>query len=352
MSYSDKLNKLRGRRIPFSPALESFAFNEAQRRDYEVYNRINRSDSIRYAIGAMQRIDPEYTENTFNEGERVKNHLINKLPLRTISAEYRYQGSVTSDTHIKSHSDIDLLTIHSGFVTLEPPQKVSIPYTGNPVDDLVKLRNESADILKKAFPEVYVDESGSKSISLSGGSLRRKVDVVASNWYDTNLYKQTGFEYHRGIMILKNDDKTRPINQPFFHNKKIDDRDISVYGNLRKSIRLMKSVRYDSDKEINVSSYDICALAYNMPDRLLEVPMWMELQLVENCTLHLANIITDQNYRDSLVVPDGSRKIFGTPGATLEGVTALFGEMYNLKNQIEQDLKASNSTIKREHVYY
>lgn len=355
MDFSSKLAKLRDRRIPYDLALESFSFAKALRGDNEVYSRINESKAIKYALGAMQPIDHEYTENSYKEGDRIKNQLEQKLPLKGIMPDFRYQGSVTSDTHIKSHSDIDLLVIHDAFYAIEPPQKLSplhAAYMGDPLEDLITLRTESASILKSSFPAVTVDESGSKSITLTGGSLKRKIDVVSSNWYNTNLYAQTAQEYHRGVMILDIGTRSRPKNLPFLHNRKIDDKDRAFSNNLRKSIRLIKSMKYDSDKDVKVSSYDIAALAYCMPDRLLSVSAWHELMLVDNCVAHLATVIVNEEYRESLYVPDGSRKIFGNPGATVEGVTLLFSELYDLKKQIEIDLAETSRTINRAAIYY
>jgi len=118
MDFSSKVEKLRNRRIPYDPIYESYSFSEATKRNNEVYSRLNESESIKYAIGSMQPIDPEYTQNTYKEGDRVKSHLNDKLPDRGINPDFRYQGSVTSDTHIKSHSDIDLLVIHDAFIGL------------------------------------------------------------------------------------------------------------------------------------------------------------------------------------------------------------------------------------------
>lgn len=42
---------------------------------YEVYDRIAEDESVKYAIGAMQPIEPEYTAATFAEGDRVRNQL-------------------------------------------------------------------------------------------------------------------------------------------------------------------------------------------------------------------------------------------------------------------------------------
>lgn len=154
----------------------------------EVYKRVDQSDSVRYVVGAMQPIDPAYTENTFAQAERVCNQLGNRL---TIECESEYQGSVTNDTHIKAQSDIDVLMLIDKFFTVEPPQKPQNPYKGDPIQDMLDLRAEIIEALEQAFPEATVDYSGGKSVSIEGGSLRRKVDVVPANWYNTNQYAET-----------------------------------------------------------------------------------------------------------------------------------------------------------------
>lgn len=351
-NYSAKLSNLRLRRTGFDPALESYQFKEAVARNSQSYERVQQPESIKYAIGAMQPVDDEYTANTYREGDRVKNHLATKLPENGIRVGFEYQGSVTNNTHVKAHSDIDLLTIHAAFFSLEPPQVPTYPYQGDPVQDLMQLRQVSARIIKSAFPQVEVDESGSKSLTLSGGSLRRKIDVVAANWFDTNEYARTRLPYHRGIMILDYKTKERPQNQPFLHNHHIDTRDKQVNGNLRKAVRLLKNLKYDADKKVEVSSYDIASLAYNMPTHLLDVPSWHELRLVSNCASFLLSVITDTNLRERLVVPDGSRKVFGTPGATLGGVTALYLEVHELEQAIMEELRFSRSTMRESVVVY
>lgn len=139
MSYN-RLERLQGRRID-PEVIGAKQLNE-------VYKRISQSDSVKYVLGAMQPIDPEYTKATYAEGDRVWNQLEKNL---TITCELRYQGSVTNDTHIKAKSDIDLLTVIGRFFTLEQPQEPSSPYQGDPIQDLRDLRKEEIQILDRAF---------------------------------------------------------------------------------------------------------------------------------------------------------------------------------------------------------
>src|SRR5690348_11722485 len=115
---------------------------------YEAYAKMTQSEAVQYAIGAMQPVEPEYTQNTVDQGDRVKNQLITRL---AEPCEYRYQGSVTNNTHIRARSDIDLLVLTEKFTVLEPPQQATYPYQGDPLQDLKALRTDIINSLRAAF---------------------------------------------------------------------------------------------------------------------------------------------------------------------------------------------------------
>jgi hypothetical protein len=335
-----RLSRLNARRID-SSIISAKLFNES-------YQKINQSDSVRYVIGAMQPIDPEYTKNTYLQGERVINQLKNRL---TEHCDYEYQGSVTNDTHIKAQSDIDILVLIGKFFTLELPQEPSSPYQGNPIQDLLDLRDESIEILESAFPQADVDSSGSKSIAIEGGSLTRKIDVVPSNWFNTNDYKTTGSKVYRGVQILDARKKIRLKNTPFLHNKKIEEKDKRTQGGLRKAARLMKSLKYDSDS-IDLSSYDIVSITYNMDDSILKVPKGLELSLLASCLNFCEKLQQDKYLRESLSVPDGHRKIFTEGHATVQGLNQLTDELRNLTNDVLTENARSFNKLAEARIEY
>ena len=134
------------------------------------------------------------------------------------------------------HSDIDLLAITRRFRTLEPPQKPSCPYYGDPVADFLGIRSTSHRCLEKAFPTAEIDNNGTKSLTISGGSLSRKIDVVPANWYDTNRYAEMRAERYRAIQVLNVKSGERIVNMPFMHNYLIQELDRKTGGGLRKVI--------------------------------------------------------------------------------------------------------------------
>jgi hypothetical protein len=319
----------------------------------EVYDRISDpSEAIKYAIGSMQPIDDAYTKSTYEEAERVKQQLQENLPRYRQCCEFDYQGSVTNNTHIVARSDIDLLTLHSNFISVEPPQKVETPYVGNPVNDLLLLRAASAVILKEKFPNATVDDSGSKSVSIEGGSLRRKVDVVSSNWRDTTAYFQTGMKRDRAIEVLDSRELKRIKNLPFLHNERIHNKDSVTLGGLRRVIRLLKSIRYDSPRKVNISSYDIASVVYGMDNCRLIVSNGMELILMHNCKVYLDTLATSQTLRDSLDVPNMMRKVFCKEGACLDGLNDLRRELDLLLGEIERDLTQSRRRLLETRMIY
>ena len=332
------------------PTLPPSRFYQASP-SYEVYQRMGEHGSaVRYAVGAMQPVDPNYTEITYGEGQRVLNQL-SKFLNGELECDYEYQGSVTNDTHIKAYSDIDLLAIIRKFVTVERPQEVTTPYEGNPNQDLGDVREKSDQQLRSGFPKADVDDSGAKSISISGGSLQRKIDVVPANWFNTNQYAQYGEKRFRAVQILDTRSGCRLLNMPFMHNYRIEEKDNRVGGGLRKAARLLKSLKYDSDS-VNLSSYDIVALAYNMNDAELITYPGLEIQLIARTKGFLDNVAEDAGLRESLMVPDESRTVFAKGHATQEGLDQLRDEVDDLLVAISKNLSRDFKKLAEARVSY
>jgi hypothetical protein len=324
-----RLEKLERRRLDETLLVRASMANE-------VYARIKESESVRYTVGAMQPIDPEYTKNTFAQGDRVKDQLKQRLE---VECDFEYQGSVTTDTHIKARSDIDLLVIRRGWWWLEPPQISQNPYTGDTKADMHALRTDAEASLSAAFPQAAVDSSGSSSLKLSGGSLTREVDVVPATWFDTNEYARTGDRVHRGVKVFNTKTGEFVANTPFLHGRRIEEHDQRTLGGLRRAIRLMKSLRYDSDGRVEMSSYNVTGIAYNIPEHELISHRPRELVILEACCTFCERLDLDATLRDSIRVPDGHRTVFGGTQGTSQGeLRALRTEL----DQLRRDVLAEN----------
>lgn len=316
------------------------------------FKRNQYGEAITYTLEAMEPIDAAYTNNTYEACEKIQVHLKKGLSEYNIDVAFRYQGSVPTNTHIKLYSDVDLLTIHEGFVTLEPPQKPAYPYVGNPVTDLKDMRLKIYRILDSVYSAAKIDDSGSKALTISGGSLNRTVDIVSCNWYDSVNYSNTKDSDYRGINVLDRDNDRRILNFPFMHIYYINSKDSIVNGNEKRLIRLLKTLRYDSDVDIKVSSYDIASLVYRMDNSVLMASKLKRLDLLDNCNLFLQKVISDSSFRDNLEVANGTRKIFCDDGAKLSEVVKLQKELGELIQDINSSVKPLYETLNKAEVNY
>jgi hypothetical protein len=339
-----RLDKLRSRRLdPFVKTAELF----------EAYDHLPAEDSsVKYAIGAMQPIDPEYTQKTIDERKRIEKQLSDGYVALGLAVDFDYQGSLTNDTHIRVYSDIDLLTVEKRWFGIEPPNAPQYPYAGNPLQNLKELRSNAVKILRPAFPTATLDETGSKAINISGGSLRRRIDVIACAWWHTTDYILYQKKQWIGIEILDNEMSQRIPNKPFLHNSRIAERDVLTNGGLRKVIRLLKSLKYDSENGVDLSSYDIVGIVYNIFTEWLTFGPGQDLLLIKNCQNYLHYLLQDSTHRELIEVPNKMRKVFCPEGASENGLKQVSLELDALVTEIEQGLSRSFRKLAEARVLY
>ncbi|MGF6773794.1 hypothetical protein P3T18_006308 [Paraburkholderia sp. GAS199] len=292
-----------------------FALDAAEIEDWEKRGSSNQRWT-RYAIGAMQPVGKKYTEVSEQTGERVAKQLLDRLAKAGITAEFRLQGSVPLDVHIKRVSDVDVLAITKDFYTYSTQgvQALRGGYTNPTVRTsagvLSDLRQRTELHLFEAFPAAKVDKSGAKAVKVSGGSLARSVDVVPAHWYDTKDYQVSGRHADRAVTIYNKATGETIDNLPFLHIERVGARCDSINGGLRKSIRLCKSVKADSKRDIGLSSYDIAAVMYHADMAALSVGRYSDLAVLSETQRHLDALYRDPGAAGRLWVPDGSRVIF------------------------------------------
>ncbi len=291
---------------------------------------LEEAEDIKYMLGAMDPLDAEYTSKCLSEADRVKKYL-------EAFASIRLQGSVTTNTHIRYHSDVDILTITEDFTTWEAgTAPSSLPnYQHDPVSTLRELRARSRRTIASEFPEVSISDKD-RALSLSGGSLQRKVDVVTANWYHTATYIQTQAEKDRGVQVLSTDTGSRVLNLPFLHQQRLIEKDAATGDGLGRAVRLLKTLKADASSDIEISSYDICALVWNMGNDSLPGGEDHSIRLANNCASFLLGLVTNEARLNSLYVPNGTRSIIGAEGTTLIAVRALWYELHQLLEAIKK----------------
>ena len=109
----------------------------------------------RYALGAMQEVGPDYTRISIETAQRVGRQLNQALTAAGFSIDFRLQGSVPLNVHIRGVSDVDLLNLDNNFFTYATAgvrSRLGL-YTGSPSistseGTLSSLRKKSEQILR------------------------------------------------------------------------------------------------------------------------------------------------------------------------------------------------------------
>lgn len=265
-------------------------------------------ENLEYLIESMRPIDKKYNDITLTAAHNVQNHLEQALNT-SFGMAYRTQGSVMTNTNIRIYSDIDLLTIIDRYCFLAPallPPKN--PYQGVPDSDILSLRTQSTNIMKRWYDEV--DTTGNKSIEITNKNLRRKVDVVFAFWYNTEKYEQTLDAYYQGVYLFDFPNKEKKLDFPFAHMHNVNQKGFATNDGSNKAIRLLKTLKADADQEIDLSSFQLTSLIYSMENSDLFYGSRDELKIARNISNHLGKAVSNTLYRKSIQSPNDTETPF------------------------------------------
>lgn len=308
---------------------------------------------LQFVNSAMKAVDPVYTAKSKEAGEKVKEHLSRGLQNKV----FRYQGSVMTDTHIRGYSDIDLLVISTKFYSYDSQRVNNIllnesrkqefressvkkliterdtsSYSGDSLSDLLKLRLDSETILSGVYDECDVTKP--KAIKIENKNLNREVDVVIANWYDDvrSIINDKGV--NRGIQVYdKSLHQKGRADYPFVSIERINVKSSNTEGRLKKMIRFLKNVKEYSGLEIDLSSFDINAICYDINENKYKHLTYYKLVGVIYDQMN--SLCTDKSHSDELVSVDEREYIFRNDSTKLENLKVLMEEV----NTILQDLK-------------
>lgn len=318
---------------------------------------ISYSAVLDYIRVAMNGVEQEYTAKSKEAGEKVKQHLSNELT----AVDYRYQGSVMTNTHIRGHSDIDLLVISNKFYTIATAEVNNIlnladvetrfysgqiqrmkkelgqsSYLGNSEEDLRTIRLNSEVIMQRTYDKCNTTHP--KAIKITNQNLKRDVDIVVANWYDDvrSIIYEKGI--NRGIQIYNKDlNGVGAADFPFVSIERINTRSSDTAGRLKKMIRFLKTIKADSKVDIALSSFDINAICYD-----IEVSKYRNssfYQLVAVLYNQIKSICTSDIHADRITSVDDREYIFKYNSQKKEQLKLLLSELEG----IYIDLQTVNS---------
>lgn len=311
--------------------------------DYS-YNKIFLNESVDVPYGdvneyvklAMWGVPKEYTDMSKAAAEMViktleKNH--------GSEVEFRYQGSVETNTHIWNENDVDLVQITSKSSIVDTPglnkalttevhkfsaeEKRNLQshldnfsmYQGDQDSDLRQLRLKSERILVDTYNDVDIKKS--KAICVKMQKPKRNIDVVTATYYKPVPFMSSNQYHKKGIQVYDKDtDSKLPAEYPFWSIRLINDRNLATGRRFKKIIRFFKNVKYDCGvqlgRKLTVSSFDINAICYNI--RTSSYDYLHYLQLVGILSIELNKLVNDSSYRNSLKSIDGQEYIFFNKG--------------------------------------
>jgi hypothetical protein len=334
-NYKNRLSNLESRRT-------DKVFNKAALS--ESFGQKTIPETVRYVFESMAAIEPAYTAKTYAEAERVKNQIQKGLQ-NGVEVSFEHQGSVPLNTHIKVHSDLDILVLISNFFSLQSPQIPLFPYKGDAVADLRDLRKNIYTTLSTQFPEAEVDNSKAKAVSICKGSLRRRFDIIVANWYNTNAYTSSNQLRDRGIDIFDSLKNERFEDFPFGHMAMVEAKANRTFNdNFRRLIRFLKSLKMDAEPIVDLSSFMITSVIYHMADGDLAVNNNNSTRLLVNASKHLAKLIDNQVYRQSLPSPNGQEKLFvADETRKIEQFQRLKDELDDTIADLSEELESNSS---------
>ncbi|NIJ22064.1 hypothetical protein FHS95_003775 [Sphingomonas naasensis] len=311
IDYQSSLSRLRARRMGTDHGKVSILETIAK---VERYQKRVTTDATQYTLGAMQEVDPDYTRVSNEEALRISEALRSGLTTLGRSAEYLQQGSVPANTHIRGASDVDLLVILGEALSYDATGCLAatgwyIPWYGSLITAVGDLRVDCEGILERRYYSATVDKSKNKSIRLSDGSLKRDIDVVPAHWTDNVTYQSSQLRRDRGVHIL---DKSVPItsmNLPFLHIDQLETGDRATDGGLKMAIRLLKNIKADSSRRIDLSSYDMASLMWNCEPSMLTFHHGHELAVLLGTDQWLETLVNNPTFAAGLQTPDGIRKV-------------------------------------------
>lgn len=351
--YSGRINALKARRqglnIPRSIekslvanalSLESLAIDD---RDFEQeeYETRGKSIALKYALGAMQQVDEKYTSISFEEAGRVSSQVVAGFSNLSKSVTTELQGSLPLNVHLRRVSDVDLLVLPDYFCVYSTLGVRANEYTPSLVDsaeEILALRGNCFEILRRAYYAAEVDNSGAKCITVTGGSLRRDVDVVPALWFDSIDYQHTLRKSDRGVKIYDKNDKVFSKNYPFKVQENINNKDSLTRGGCKKVIRLLKTLKIDADSDIKLSSFDIMSIVFAMDSNTLNHHKFYEGMLILSIRDWLRYLLTNPNVMRGLDSVDKSRKIINSKDDE-EGISLIYQEVVDLVNKIGLEME-------------
>ncbi len=316
--YSLALENLLGRR--YDEALrESIVSDSFEEYDYP--------ECIKYALEAMQEVDTSYVYKTFHITKKIQEKISQAIAEHNVSADFRYQGAVQTETNIVLNGGVELLVL-------------SKSYGRKPWMTVELLANEIIQALTGDPMLKSVDYSNQLEIKIETQKPHCEIKILPAVWIDNPEFISSKREIDRGICEYNLGKKTRRKYLPFKNIARINAKDQRSNGGLKKMVRLLRSLQRDANNNIVLNNYQIAAMLYAIPEKQLMFNPEYSLSLIGVVSAQLNRVITDDKYRETLISASEKELVFGkNPNAK--------GELKKLKNELDSLVADMQSELKQ-----
>ncbi|MEQ9306487.1 MAG: hypothetical protein RJQ14_21420 [Marinoscillum sp.] len=315
--YSVLLENLLGRR--YDEALRESIVSDA-------FEECEYADSIKYALEAMQEIDPSYAYKTFHITKRIQDKLDKVFHEIDLKVDFRYQGPIQTETHIVLYGGVELMIL-------------SKTYSKKPWTQVTRIAQEVMGTLTGDQNFTGIDYSSKLRIKLFTSKPQCEIKLLPAVWLDNPEFLTSKREIDRGICEYNMLKKTRRKYLPFMNIARINAKDSRCNGGLKKIIRLLLSLQRDSTANIELNWYEISSMIYAIPEKQLKFNSEYSLSLLGVVSAQLNRVVTDKNYRERLASPSEKELVFGSRHYLNDEVVKLKTELDLLIQDLNAELK-------------
>ncbi len=304
----------------------------------DTFERSNYPDSLKYVLESMEEIDPSYTYKTFHITKRIQDKIETAFKARGIKADFRYQGAIQTETHVVLHGGVELLIISKSHgkkpweIVRDKAQEVMECLSGDPM-----------------FKSV--DYSSKLDIKITTTKPRCEIRVVPVVWLENKDYLETKREIDRGVCEYNLERKTKRKYLPFLNIARLNSKDSRCNGGLKRMIRLLSSILRDSEEDIKLTDYQISSVLFDIPDKQLKYNSEYSLSLIGVVSAQLNRIVTDNQYRMTLVSPSEKELVFGKNPRWKTELEKLQKELDLITTDLQEELQKDGKTLYSELKY-
>lgn len=312
LDYNNLINNIKRRR--FDEAIRDHVLSPS-------FADANIPDPVKYAMESMSEIDSAYAYKVYGVSRRIHELINRELLARNMRTDFRYQGALRVETHVRLYGEVDLLCI---LPENAPHQHV---YT------LGQLIREIATKQQTTFQSA--DYSDGVRIKLVTQKPDCRINVIPCSWISNPEYLERRNEIYRGIIEYNFKDKTRKKYLPFLNMGRVNNKDQETDGCYKMGVRLLRSLCVD--ESINLTNYELCGLIYHIQNAKITVPKNRRLGLLPVVSHHIQEALNDDTFQN-IPSPSERELVFGSKAGKKEAVTKLQKSLDGLIGDLNESL--------------